>query len=41
MAKLFNNAGDKPILPSTPTPPIATAKPENAGGLQRANLAFW
>jgi len=27
MAKLFNNAGDKPILPSITTPPIATAKP--------------
>jgi hypothetical protein len=33
MAKLFNNAGDKPILPSI-------LKPANPGGLQRANLAF-
>jgi hypothetical protein len=29
MAKLFNNAGDKPILPSTFKPPIAMAKPAN------------
>jgi hypothetical protein len=26
MAKPFNNAGDKPILPSTPKPQIAMAK---------------
>jgi hypothetical protein len=33
MAKLFNNAGDKPILPSSPKPPIAMAKPAGSGGL--------
>ena len=38
--KLFNNAGDKPILPSTLTPPIATAKPARSNALQRANLAL-
>jgi hypothetical protein len=32
MAKLFNNAGNKPILPSTLKPPIATAKPAIPGG---------
>jgi len=40
MAKLCDNAGDKPILPSILKPPIATAKPANPGGLQRANLAL-
>jgi hypothetical protein len=40
MAKLFNNAGDKPILPSFPKPPIATAKPARSGGFQRVNLAI-
>lgn len=38
MAKLFNNAGDKPILPSSLKPPIAMAMPAGSGGLQRANL---
>jgi hypothetical protein len=41
MAKLFNNAGDKPILPSFPTPPIATAKPASSGGPQQADLVVW
>jgi len=40
MAKLFNNAGDKPILPSILKPPIAMTKPANPGRPQRANLAF-
>lgn len=41
MAKLFNNAGDKPILPSFLKPPIAIAKPSGSGVSQRTNLAFW
>jgi hypothetical protein len=40
MAKLFNNAGDKPILPSILKPPIATAKPARSNAPQRANIAF-
>jgi hypothetical protein len=35
MAKLFNNAGDKPILPSILKPPIATAKPAHSNAPQR------
>jgi len=35
MAKLFNNAGDKPILPSIPKPSIATVKLANPGAGQR------
>lgn len=41
MAKLFNNAGDKPILPSILKPPIAMAKPAGSGVSQRTNLALW
>jgi len=41
MAKLFNNAGDKPILPSTLKPPIATAKTARSNAPQRTDLAFW
>ena len=41
MAKLFNNAGDKPILPSFPKPPIAMAKPVRSGAANRANIAVW
>jgi len=40
IAKLCNNAGNKPILPSILKPPIATAKPANLGAVQRANIAF-
>jgi hypothetical protein len=35
MAKLFNNACDKTILPSIPKPPIPMVKPANPGAGQR------
>jgi hypothetical protein len=38
MAKLFNNAGDKPILPSTLKPPIARPSRRTLAGAGRMGV---